>query len=319
MARRGTATKSFGVGKREAHDASAFYQRNLYDGLSSFLGNTAVFAPAARPARRLPVASRPRSEWVDRIYCQSSEAMTQIPDNSVGLAFTSPPYNAGKEYDDDLSLEEYLGLIGRVAAEVYRVLVPGGRYVVNVANLGRKPYIPLNALFYSCHMAQGFLPAGEIVWLKGKGMSGSCAWGSWMSARSPRLRDIHEYLLVFVKESFGRPDKGESDITREEFMQNTLSVWEVRPERAKRVNHPAPFPVELAERVIRLFSYVGDVVLDPFVGSGTTCVAARRTGRHYVGYDIVPEYCATAERRVQTEGVPGAANPNEKGDRTSDA
>lgn len=241
---------------------------------------------------------QPLDEWADRIYCQSSEEMTQVPDSSVAVAFTSPPYNVGKIYDDDLDLREYLQLIARVGAEVYRTLVPGGRYVVNIANLGRKPYIPLHAYFYAAHMEVGFMPAGEIIWRKGKGMSSSCAWGSWRSAKAPRLRDVHEYLLVFVKEDFSRPDKGVSTISDKEFMAATLSVWEIQPESAKKVGHPAPFPVPLAERVVQLFSYEGDVVLDPFCGSGTTCIAALKTGRRYVGYDISSEYCDLARERL---------------------
>lgn len=296
--RRPTSTSSFGTTKREAHDASSFYARSLYDG-----GGAALFGRLAEgqsPQDRA-VAERPLEEWADRIYCHTSEDMQHIPDESVGLAFTSPPYNAGKDYDDDLSLEDYLGLIGRVGAEVYRVLKPGGRYVVNIANLGRKPYIPLHAFFYACHMQIGFLPAGEVIWQKGKALSGSCAWGSWLSAKAPRLRDIHEYLLVLAKEEFGRPEKGESDISKDEFLQATLSVWEIPPERASAVGHPAPFPVELATRVIRLYSYVGDVVLDPFNGSGSTCVAAALHRRHYVGYDISEAYCGTAEKRLERE------------------
>jgi site-specific DNA-methyltransferase (adenine-specific) len=139
---------------------------------------------------------------------------------------------------------------------------------------------------------------GEIIWQKSRGASGNCAWGSWMSAKSPRLRDIHEYLLVFVKGSFSRPDKGKSDIGRDEFLKSTLSVWEIPPESAKRIGHPAPFPVELASRVVRLFSYVDDVVLDPFNGSGTTCVAALKNGRSYAGYDISHDYCSIANNRL---------------------
>jgi len=221
-----------------------------------------------------------------------------IPDNSVALAFTSPPYNVGKDYDENMSLDGYLGLIQNVGREVYRVLRPGGRYVVNIANLGRKPYIPLHAYFYKAHMEVGFLPMGEIIWQKGKGASGNCAWGSWKSAKSPRLRDLHEYLLVFAKGLFSRPEKGESDISSEEFMESTLSIWQVQPESAKEIGHPAPFPIELASRVIKLYSYVNDVVLDPFVGSGTTCVAAKMLKRYYVGFDISADYCSLAEKRL---------------------
>ncbi|MEW5829029.1 MAG: site-specific DNA-methyltransferase [Chloroflexota bacterium] len=283
-----TKTSSFGVSKREGHDSTGFYSRSLYANGGG---------PTVETAGSPQIPERPVDEWADRLYCQSAESMP-IPDNSVALAFTSPPYNVGKDYDGDMSLEDYLGLIRRVGQEVYRVLKPGGRYVVNIANLGRKPYIPLHAYFYGVHGQAGFLPMGEIIWQKGRGASGSCAWGSWMSAKAPRLRDLHEYLLVFAKGGFSRPDKGESDISSEEFMAATLSIWEIPPESAKKVGHPAPFPVALAERVIRLYSYVGDVVLDPFSGSGTTSLAARGLGRRYVGFDISPEYTALAERRL---------------------
>lgn len=285
-----TSTSSFGASRRESHDSSAFYARSLYEGL--FAEQT-----PAEELRKVPVP--PPGKWADQIYCTSAEHMEAIPDNSVALAFTSPPYNVGKDYDHNMSLAEYLDLIGRVGQEVYRVLRPGGRYVVNIANLGRKPYIPLHAFFYEVHTGLGFLPMGEIIWQKSRGANGSCAWGSWKSAKAPRLRDLHEYLLVFAKGSFSRPDKGESDIEAEEFMEATLSVWEIAPEMAQRVGHPAPFPVELAARVIRLYSYTGDVILDPFAGSGTTCVAAKQTARRYIGYEIDPAYCELARERIE--------------------
>lgn len=296
-----TKTASFGTGRRESHDATRFYDRNLYGMDETKLIYTLLQEMEGQEHRT--VHPKPEEEWVNRIYCASSEAMDAVPDESIGLAFTSPPYNVGKEYDSDLELVDYLRLIGSVAREVYRVLKPGGRYVVNVANLGRKPYIPLHALFYLVHTVIGFQTAGEIIWQKGKGMSSSCAWGSWMSARAPRLRDIHEYLLVFVKEDFSRLERGVSDISREEFMEGTLSIWNIPAESARRVGHPAPFPVALAHRVIQLFSYVDDVILDPFAGSGTTCVAALQSGRKYVGYDIEPEYCQLAEQRIK-ETIP---------------
>lgn len=283
-----TETKNFGTGKREGHDASAFYGRSLFKEM-----------PKEIPAKKLLEIEVPRpGEWVDKLYCATSEDMLQIPDNSIGLAFTSPAYNAGKDFDEDLGLTDYLDLIKRVGNEVYRVLRPGGRYVINIANLGRKPYIPMHANYYDVHIDLGFLPMGEIIWQKARGASGSCAWGSWMSAKAPRLRDLHEYLLVFAKQAFSRPDKGLSDIGREEFMDSTLSVWEIPPESAKKVGHPAPFPVALAERVVKLYSYIDDVVLDPFMGSGTTCIAAKKNQRHYVGYDIKPAYVELAKKRI---------------------
>lgn len=286
-----TKTTSFGTSKREGHDASEFYARNIY-------GSPNGHDVTSIKAIEIPPVS---DEWANQVYCASSESMAHIPSNSVGLAFTSPPYNVGKDYDDDMDMGGYLTLIRNVAKQVYRVLRPGGRYVVNIANLGRKPYIPLHSRFYEVHTDSdvGFLPMGEIIWQKARGASGSCAWGSWRSASAPRLRDIHEYLLVFAKMAYSRPDKGISSIERDEFMASTLSIWEIPPESAKRVGHPAPFPVELARRVIKLYSYENDVVLDPFLGSGTTCVAAKELGRHYVGYDISEEYCALARERLE--------------------
>jgi len=288
-------TSRFGTGKRESHDSSEFYNSGLYTP-----GLTATFFKLLERIKstKRTVPQRDLGEWTNQIYRSTSERMGEIPDESVGLVFTSPPYNVGKEYDQNLDLMDYLLLMCRVGSEVYRVLKPGGRYVINIANLGRKPYIPMTAYFYLIHGVLEFQPAGEIIWQKAKGANNSCAWGSWMSARAPRIRDIHEYLLVFAKDDFSRPDKGESDISRDEFMSNTLSIWEVMPESAKKIGHPAPFPVELASRVIRSYSYVDDVILDPFCGSGTTCLAAKLNGRPYVGYEIMEEYCDLAERRL---------------------
>ncbi len=287
-----TETASFGVGRRESHDSSTFYGRNLYEG---------SFTQPLSKKKIDKIGVPSIGDWVDKIYCGSSTNMLEIPDNSIAVAFTSPPYNVGKEYDDDMSLKEYLDLITRVGKEVYRVLQPGGRYIINIANLGRKPYIPLHMFFYERHLELGYLPMGEIIWQKAKGANGSCAWGSWMSAKSPRLRDIHEYLLVFAKQDYSRPDKGVSDINREEFMESTLSVWEIPPESAKRVGHPAPFPVQLAEKVIKLYSYVDDVILDPFIGSGSTALAAIKNNRHYIGYEISEDYCEIANKRILEE------------------
>jgi site-specific DNA-methyltransferase (adenine-specific) len=226
--------------------------------------------------------------------------MKEIPDNSLHLMVTSPPYNVSKEYDNDLSLKEYLQLLRNVFTETYRVLVYGGRACVNVANLGRKPYIPLSDHISHMMIDIGFKMRGEIIWAKGAGAGVSMAWGSWQSASNPVLRDTHEYILVFSKGAFDRKKEDrENTITKEQFMEWTKSVWTMNPESAKKVKHPAPFPVELPFRLTQLYTFKGDVVLDPFMGSGSTAIAALKSERKYVGYDVDPEYIRIAEERIE--------------------
>lgn len=280
-----TKTKSFGTGKRESHDASTFYN-------SKFMGG-------AQPPKKPRISQFPSPEiWANNIIC-SSNTVFGIPEESIALAFTSPPYNVGKDYDLDMTMGEYEEFIFQFGRSVYKYLIPGGRYIINVANLGRSPYIPMTKIFYEIHLNIGFLPAGEIIWKKGEGISGSCAWGSWKSAKAPRIRDLHEYLLIFCKESYTRADTGISTISKEDFLRDTTSIWTVRPESAKKIGHPAPFPIKLAERVINLYTYKDDVILDPFVGSGTTCVAAKKLGRYYIGVDNNYEYCQLALQRLK--------------------
>jgi len=279
-----TTTRSFGTGRREAHDSSAFYNRKICA--------LPKVGAATCSINRIP------PDQLNRIYGHSSARMSELLENSVALMVTSPPYNVGKDYDEDLTLAEYLEFLGKVLQETHRVLVPGGRVAFNVANLGRKPYIPLNAYIAGLAAEIGFLMRGEIIWVKGKASSGSCAWGSWLSAVNPTLRDMHEYVLIFCKERFDRPEKGCSTIAREDFLSATISVWTIPPESARRVGHPAPFPVALVERLIQLYTFQGDVVLDPFMGSGSTAVAAVRCGRSYIGYEINPAYVATCEQRI---------------------
>lgn len=277
-----TSTASFGAGKRESHDSSSFYARRM-------IRRT---IPEGGEVRDAPAAA------IDRVYCQSSESMGQLPDDCVALMVTSPPYNVGKDYDDDLDLEQYLGLLERVFTETYRVVEPGGRIAVNVANLGRKPYLPLNHLVASILDGVGFLLRGEIIWQKAKSAGGSTAWGSWQSAKNPTLRDVHEYVIVASKGPFSRVRSGVDTISKEDFLEATVSIWDILPESARRVGHPAPFPIELPRRLIELYTFDGDLVLDPFLGSGSTAVAAVISGRHYVGYETDPRYVEMAERRI---------------------
>ncbi|MEJ5329349.1 MAG: site-specific DNA-methyltransferase [Desulfobaccales bacterium] len=285
--RKATRTSAFGTAGRVSHDARAFYGSRLYDGFAPSGGGGYYENPV------LPAV-------LDRVLAVSAEAMTELPECSVHLMVTSPPYNVGKEYDADLSLEEYLAFLRRVWAEVHRVLVPGGRACINVANLGRKPYIPLHAYLIRDLLDLGFLMRGEIIWDKGASAAASTAWGSWRSPANPTLRDVHEYILVFSKGTFSRPkpQDRESTISREEFLEFTKSVWSFPAESARRVGHPAPFPVELPYRLIQLYTYAGDVVLDPFMGSGTTAIAALKAGRRFVGYEIDPAYVRLAEKRL---------------------
>ena len=240
---------------------------------------------------------------LNRLYCKSSERMDEIPDNSIHLMITSPPYNVGKEYDDDLTLDEYLDLLSSVFSEVYKKLVTGGRACINIANIGRKPYIPLHAMVIEIMLDLGFLMRGEIIWDKSTSAGGSCAWGSWMSASNPVLRDYHEYILVFSKESYSKNSAQEKrdTIEHDDFIQWTKSVWTFPAVNAKKIGHPAPFPVELPHRLINLYSYEGDVVLDPFIGSGTTAIAAIQNNRNFIGYDIKKEYIELAQKRISNQ------------------
>jgi DNA modification methylase len=286
VTRRKTSSSAFGSPGRESHDSGPFYQARLYGELEPQDGRRG-------PENPVPPAA------VDRIFQHSSEDMAVLPAGCIQLMVTSPPYNAGKEYDEDLTLDEYRAFLRRVFAETYRVLAPGGRACVNVANLGRKPYIPLHAFIVQDMLDLGFRMRGEVIWDKGGSASSSTAWGSWRSASNPVLRDVHEYVLVFSKESFSRPSEGKrSTITRDDFLTWTKSVWAFPAASARKIGHPAPFPEELPRRLIELYTFEGDVVLDPFAGSGTTCLAARRQGRHFVGFEIHPEYVELAEKRL---------------------
>jgi site-specific DNA-methyltransferase (adenine-specific) len=214
---------------------------------------------------------------------------------------TSPPYNVTKEYDNNLSLKEYLNLLNNVWKETYRVLVPGGRACVNIANLGRKPYIPMHSYIIDGMQKIGFLMRGELIWNKASSASPSTAWGTWLSAANPVLRDIHEYILIFSKDSFTRKKKEAiSTIKKEEFLEWTKSVWTFPAVSAKQIGHPAPFPEELPHRLIQLYTFKDDIILDPFAGSGSTCLSAIKNGRYFVGYDIESNYIRLAENRLAT-------------------
>ncbi len=286
--KRKTKTSSFGSPGRISHDSTAFYVSRLYESL-----------PKEQEVEYVENPIEPHS--LDTIFCKSSENMDDLPDDSVHLMVTSPPYNVGKDYDEDLTLEEYRGFLKRVWKEVSRVLVPGGRMCINIANLGRRPYIPLHAFIVQDMLDLGFLMRGEVIWNKAASASPSTAWGSWLSPTNPTLRDVHEYILVFSKDRFGRKNVNNRKITisRDEFLELTRSVWAFPAESARKVGHPAPFPVELPYRLIQLYTFEGEVILDPFMGSGQTAIAALKTNRHYIGYEVDEVYVKLSERRVR--------------------
>ncbi|NOZ51364.1 MAG: site-specific DNA-methyltransferase [Chloroflexi bacterium] len=284
---RPTHTSAFGSKGRISHDSSYFYASRLYQ-------------HQPQPDESGPYVEQPLPEDVrDQILVGDSRHMSGLPDNSVHLMVTSPPYNARKSYDEDLTLDEYLDLLRAVFRETQRVLVPGGRACINVANLGRKPYIPLASFINQIMIELGFLMRGEIIWDKGASAGNSTAWGSWKSASNPTIRDVHEYILVFSKGRFRRQRQQRQDtIGRDEFLDYSKSIWHFPTASARRVGHPAPFPVELPLRLTKLYTFAEDVVLDPFMGSGATAIAALQQGRHYVGYDIDPDYVELARQRI---------------------
>lgn len=283
----GTETSSFGTSGRINHDSSRFYNSRMYLTMDKVQDIDKTEHP-------LP------PEYQNSIILGSAENMKELPDNSVHLMITSPPYNVSKDYDEDLSLAEYLNLLENAFSETYRVLVNGGRACINVANLGRKPYIPLSDYVSKIMIEIGFNMRGEIIWNKAASASPSTAWGSWMSAANPTLRDIHEYILIFSKGDYRRERKDKvNTIAKEEFMEWTKSIWVMMAESAKRVGHPAPFPEELPHRLIQLYSFKDDIILDPFMGSGTTALAAYKLGRRYVGYEINQDYIDLSNRRLK--------------------
>jgi len=240
---------------------------------------------------------------LDVVHNKDASHMDEVDSESVQLVVTSPPYNVGKDYDeheDALDLPAYLSFLSGVWDECVRVLANGGRVAVNVANTWRKPYLPLHSFIIQQLLERSLAMRGEIIWDKGVSRI-STAWGSWMSPSNPTLRDVHEYIAIFSKGDWRaqpRVPSAQADISSHEFLEWTKSIWSFSGESAKAVGHPAPFPIELPSRLIKLYSYPGDIVLDPFMGSGTTGIAAAALGRHYIGYEISPKYCKLAQERI---------------------
>ena len=302
--RRRTATSNFGVSGRESHDASEFYRR--------------FHPPKISEDREIPQPSL----IGEAFHVGDARFMNDVDDNSVALVVTSPPYFAGKQYEEELERDgipasylEYLDMLREVFTECVKKLEPGGRIAVNVANLGRKPYRSLSSdIIRIFEEDLGLLLRGEIIWQKAEGASGSCAWGSYRSASNPVIRDLTERVIVASKGRFDRARSVKersaqglpnvSTISTDDFLALTVDVWPMPPESARRIGHPAPFPVELPAKLIQLYTFADDLILDPFMGSGSTMVAASQLQRRFVGYDLDPAYVTLARERVRREGDP---------------
>jgi len=289
MKKNKTQTQSFGSSGRQGHDSSLFYGSKLYKNLD-FKEDT-----------QNNIEGSIQEDAINQIFLKSSTKMSELPDKTIHLMITSPPYNVSKDYDENLSLEEYLNFLNKVFSETYRVLVNGGRACINIANIGRKPYIPLSDYISKMMIDIGFLMRGEIIWNKSASSGTSTAWGSWCSPSNPTLRDVHEYILIFSKGAYKR-EKQDKKITiqKEQFIEWTKSIWNMNTESARKIGHPAPFPEELPFRLMQLYSFENDIVLDPFMGSGTTAVVGLKNSRRFVGYEINEDYVKIANERISS-------------------
>ena len=232
--------------------------------------------------------------------------LESLPRESVHLAITSPPYNlkvAYRDYTDDLAPEEYLRWLREVWKALLGVLVPGGRFVLNVAPTSIKNFRPIHHDLSRDLRDLGYIMRTEIIWYK-QTMGRRTAWGSWRSPSNPHIIPSWEYVLVFSKGQWNLPgDRDRIDISAKEFETISDGFWKIPPERSRK-GHPAPFPEELIERLVKFYSYRGNVVLDMFGGTGTVAAVARRLGRHYLHIDTSAEYCALAEERVRRATPP---------------
>lgn len=243
---------------------------------------------------------------INEILCGDClDVLKELPSESIDFIVTSPPYNVGidyGEYKDNKKYETYLDSLDLVWEQCFRVLRNGGRIAVNLGDTGRNPYYPVHCDVASRLRTKWYL-MGIIIWNKQNCLSNT-AWGSWMSASAPHLRGLHEFIIIAGKNGkFFRKDKKDDYWQKREFLRNTLEIWNISPESKKLIGHPAPFPVELPKRLIKLYSYPNDIVLDPFCGSGTSCVAAHYLYRKWIGIDINPEYCELARKRLEGVGA----------------
>jgi len=244
-------------------------------------------------------------KYLNRIICGDSETiLKELPENSIDLVFTSPPYNFGLEYEsneDAHHWERYFDKLFRIFDECIRVLKFGGRIIVNTQPLF-SDYIPSHHVISNYFMSKKLIWKGEILWEKNNYNCKYTAWGSWKSPSNPYLKYTWEFLEIFCKGTLKKDGSTkDSDITADEFKNWVVARWSIAPERnMKKFSHPAMFPEELVYRVLKLFSFKNDIVLDPFNGAGTTTFVAKRLERKYVGIDISEEYCLKARKRINS-------------------
>lgn len=238
------------------------------------------------------------------ILCgDSEERLKEFPSGEVDLVFTSPPYNFGKQYltyNDRRSEEEYFSKLFRIFDECIRVLKKGGRFIVNIQPLCSE-HVPTHHIISNYLRNKGLIWYTEILWEKHHYNCRTTQWGSFQSPSQPHFRITWEFLEVYAKESLKHDGLKENiTLTKSEFSKWTYAKWEIRPEnRMKKFKHPAVMPEELAERVIKMFTYKGDLVLDPFNGVGTVTYVAKKLGRDFIGIDIDPHYCEIAKKRLK--------------------
>lgn len=249
-------------------------------------------------------SSEAPDSFVDKIVCGDSEnILSELPDNCVDMVFTSPPYNFGLDYgktEDDRDWREYFDKLFKVFDQCVRVLKYGGRIIVNVQPLF-SDYIPSHHIISKYFMDKKLIWKGEIMWEKNNYNCKYTAWGSWKSPSNPYLKYTWEFIEIFCKGDMKKSgDSKNIDIGADEFKKWVVGKWSVAPERKmKEYGHPAMFPEEIAKRALKLFSFQGDLILDPFNGAGTTTAVSKETNRRYLGIDISEDYCRTAEKRLK--------------------
>lgn len=248
------------------------------------------------------------------LYGDVLDCLRVVPDKCVHVVACSPPYNLSLNYgnySDNAPWKDYLEWLFKVWQECCRVLVSGGRLVINIDSITNRQdpdesgeYIrPILAeLVFQMRKIPGMMYRAEITWAKDTVVGRATAWGSWMSASNPIIRRNHEHLLTWSKDTWRIEGDSElSDMTRKEFEQWTMSTWYITPETRNLGGHPAAYPEELVRRIIKLYSYRGNIILDPFSGTGTTCAVALREGRKYIGIDNYLPYVEFAEKRIKKE------------------